>query len=121
MGFLQAQETVQIPLEENQWEFPARTKHEFKKVDGKKALWVNGIAFVRDLEFTDGSLEVKILATDKRSFGGLIFRKDGGFYEEVYLRLHTSKQVDALQYTPKFKRESNWQLAPRQQAQKRYL
>ena len=37
--------------------------------------------------------------------------------EEVYLRMHKSNQVDAIQYTPIFNDESNWQLFKEYQAQ----
>ncbi|PCE66716.1 family 16 glycoside hydrolase [Sediminicola luteus] len=110
-----------IALEAANWEFLPQAKHEFKTVEGKKALWLNGTAFVKDSDFGDGVLTVDILATDKRSFAGIVFHQQDGFFEEVYLRLHKSKQVDALQYTPKYHHESNWQLYPEHQAQVAYL
>ena len=36
--------------------------------------------------------------------------------EEVYMRMHKSNQVDAVQYTPIFNNESNWQLFREKQA-----
>lgn len=41
--------------------------------------------------------------------------------EEVYMRLHKSNQVDALQYTPIFNNESNWQLYREYQAKVTFL
>jgi len=71
---------------------------------------------VNTINFSNGILEVDIYAKTERSFAGIIFRKEAGTMEEVYMRLHKSKQPDAIQYTPTYKHELAWQLYKEYQA-----
>jgi hypothetical protein len=71
----------------------------------------NGGALRRDLAFRDGTLEFDLAVTGQRSFVYLRFRlasEDEG--EELYFRPHKSSLPDAIQYTPMWHGESNWQL-----------
>lgn len=76
---------------------------------GREAL--TGSAMVRDVEFTNGIIEVDIACRPGRVFPGIVFRqRNQANYEEFYIRPHKSGQPDALQYTPVFNGLSAWQL-----------
>jgi len=89
----------------------------FEKFDNRKTLVLkNGRATVKNRNFTNGSIEVDVYGNSIRSFAGISFREQDNNLEEVYMRLHKSNQVDAVQYTPMFNNESNWQLYREYQA-----
>ncbi len=89
----------------------------FEKFENRKTLVLkNGRATVKNLNFTNGFIEVDVYAKSIRSFAGISFREQDDNLEEVYIRLHKSNQVDAVQYTPMFNNESNWQLYREYQA-----
>ena len=71
-----------------------------------------GAAVLKDFEMRDGVLDVDVATTAKRGFFGFDVRidKDGGNYEEIYLRPHRSGLPDAIQYTPVLNTGRNWQL-----------
>ena len=97
------------------WEVPDGAV--FEAFDNRKTLLLkSGRAEVKDLVFTNGKIEVDVYAKSARSFAGITFRKQGGDMEESYMRLHKTTQVDAVQYTPIFNDESNWQLYSAYQA-----
>lgn len=88
----------------------------FEKFQGKETLVLNGRVIVKNQNFSNGIISVDVYANTARSFAGIIFRQQEGSREEVYMRLHKSTQVDALQYTPVFNGETNWQLYNKHQA-----
>ncbi len=78
---------------------------------GRKAL--AGIAYLEDLDFHNGVIEVDVaVAADKRSYPGIIFRMQSeSDYERFYIRPHRAPLYpDALQYTPVFSGVACWQL-----------
>jgi len=77
---------------------------------GRKAL--AGSALLKDVDFTDGVIEVDMAMDGRRCFPGIIFRAESEADTEVfYLRPHRSKNYShALQYTPRFSGVSGWQL-----------
>ena len=77
---------------------------------GRRAL--AGSAEMRDVDFTDGIIEVDIAMDGRRCFPGILFRAESEADTEiVYLRPHRSKNYShALQYTPRFKGVTGWQL-----------
>ncbi len=77
---------------------------------GREAL--AGSANLKDVEFTDGTIEVDIAMDGRRCFPGIIFRAESdGDTEIFYLRPHRSKNYShALQYTPRFNGVTGWQL-----------
>lgn len=90
----------------------------FERFDDRETLVLNGgRIMVKNQKFTNGTIEVDVYANSSRSFAGITFRKQGDNIEEVYMRMHKSNQVDAVQYTPIFNNESNWQLYREYQAQ----
>jgi len=101
------EETVSFDSE--RWQLgPASRIEEFL---GRKALTLTGTAFLKDVEFENGVVEVDLAFKEGRFFPTIIFRRqDEANFEEFYVRPHKSEQPDALQYTPSFNGLSAWQL-----------
>jgi len=115
--FIYAQnDTVTIPMETSAWNIPSKTTANFETFDGRKTVVLNGKITVNNSNFSNGILEVDVYAKTERSFAGILFRKEAGTMEEVYMRLHKSEQADAVQYTPTYKHELAWQLYKEYQA-----
>jgi 3-keto-disaccharide hydrolase len=79
---------------------------------GRKSLFLSGggLAYLKDAEFADGTIEVDI-ASMPTAFPGITFRfssKDA--HELVYLRPHHSGHDDATQYVPAFQGSHPWQI-----------
>jgi hypothetical protein len=79
---------------------------------GRKSLYLtSGYAFLKDVEFENGVIEVDIAAQNLASFVGIVFRFESeDDYEVVYFRPHKSGLEDAVQYTPSFNGSTAWQL-----------
>ncbi|UCG27517.1 MAG: SMP-30/gluconolactonase/LRE family protein [Bacteroidales bacterium] len=73
---------------------------------------LKGTAFLKDVEFENGIIEVDIAITGGRSYPGIIFRNRGqGNFEHFYIRPHRAGLYpDALQYAPSFNGIGSWQL-----------
>lgn len=109
------QSTIKVPMKDTHWVLPENAS--FEKFDNRNTILLKGKrATVKNLEFTNGTIEVDVYANTARSFAGITFRKQNENIEEVYMRMHKSSQVDAVQYTPIFNNESNWQLYREYQA-----
>lgn len=106
----------EIPFIPTQWEFSQNTKYQFKNVEGRRSLELDGRATFKDFSFSKGSIQVDVLAKEARSFAGIFFRHQNGNGDEIYMRMHKNNKLDALQYTPIFNGESNWQLYEEYQA-----
>jgi hypothetical protein len=80
--------------------------------DGRQTLRLgSGRAILDGADFGDGTLELDVQVSGLRSFVSVELRMESPTeYEELYLRPHKSTLPDALQYTPEFHGESNWQL-----------
>ncbi|UII75156.1 DUF1080 domain-containing protein [Flagellimonas sp. HMM57] len=108
--------TTKIDMVASNWDIPKEAS--FERFDNRESLILNGgRATVKNKTFTNGTIEVDVYANSIRSFAGITFRKQDDTMEEVYMRMHKSNQVDAVQYTPIFNNESNWQLYREYQAQ----
>jgi len=96
-----------VDFDSDRWSMPNARVFEHL---GRKALM--GTAYLEDLEFEDGVIEVDIAVTGRRSYPGIRFRiQDPGNYEECYIRPHRAGLYpDAVQYTPVFNGISCWQL-----------
>ena len=106
---------LKIDMIPSKWEVPNDAL--FEKFDNRETLVLqSGRATVKNLSFTNGTIEVDVYANPIRSFAGINFREHNHHLEEVYMRMHKSNQVDAVQYTPIFNNESNWQLYREHQA-----
>ncbi len=114
---LHAQTIQNIPLQEEHWTVEKGGQMVFEFFDGRPTMVLNGKAYANNIAFSNGELEMEVYANTKRSFAGFLFRKQAQNFEEIYLRMHKSHQVDAVQYTPTYHGESNWQLYPEHQAQ----
>lgn len=101
--------TTEIDMIASNWDLPSEAV--FERFDNRETLLLKkGRATIKNQKFSNGTLEVDVYANSIRSFAGITFRKQKESMEEVYMRLHKSNQVDAIQYTPIFNNESNWQL-----------
>ncbi len=108
--------SVKIDMLDTNWIVPEGAV--FEKFDNRETLLLKkDRATVKNVQFTNGTIEVDVYANTSRSFAGITFRKQNDNMEEVYMRMHKSSQVDAVQYTPIFNNESNWQLFKEYQAQ----
>lgn len=101
-----------LPMDADTWDVSDTSAGQFGDVAGRDALCIQGgAALVKGMETRDGVISVDILNTGVPHFGYLVFRAlDGENSEEVYLRMHKSRQLDALQYNPHINDEPNWQL-----------
>lgn len=104
-----------IPMSSSNWEIHKGTST-FETFDNRETLLLNGKAFVKNKQFSNGTIEVDVFANNNRSFAGIIFRKQQNTMEEVYMRLHKSNQADAIQYSPTYNEELTWQLYKEYQA-----
>lgn len=111
-----AQTKETIPMQSNYWSITDGGSISFETFDGRETMVLDGKAVVKDMDFSNGTLEVDVYANTIRSFAGFVFRKQAGTMEEVYMRMHKSRQPDAVQYTPTYNGESNWQLYREYQA-----
>lgn len=83
-----------------------------EQFDGRSTFSVqNGFAFRRDVKFMDGTIDIDIMSTERRSFVYVMFRmQSDSAYEDFYLRPHKSNAPDAMQYAPVYQGASAWQL-----------
>lgn len=108
--------TQKVDMVSDSWS--TSEKATFERFDNRETLVLTGGRIeAKNQRFTNGIIEVDVYANSIRSFAGITFRKQGDNMEEVYMRMHKSSQVDAVQYTPIFNNESNWQLYKEHQAQ----
>jgi sugar lactone lactonase YvrE len=80
-----------------------------KHLDRKSLM---GTAYLKDVEFENGIIEVDIAVTGARSYPGINFRiQSPENYEHFYIRPHRAGLYpDALQYTPYINGMTCWQL-----------
>lgn len=99
----------ELPLGEG-WEL--RGDAAVKQEDGREALAVGrGWAFRRDVQLEDGTIEMDVKVTRRRSFVYVAFRMEtDDEHEELYLRPHKSGLPDSVQYAPVRQGRSAWQL-----------
>ncbi|KPJ51641.1 hypothetical protein AMJ39_09540 [candidate division TA06 bacterium DG_24] len=90
-------------------DIPAGTARIVEK-DGRKALELEGLVLVPDLELEDVGIEVEVFAPAP-CYPGIVFRfADLGAFELAYAVPAVSGQSDAIQYDPVFNRSNTWQL-----------
>lgn len=78
---------------------------------GKQALQLRtGTALRPDVRLRDGTIDLHMAASGRRSFAFVHFRmQSSAEHEEIYFRPHKSELPDAIQYAPVWKGESYWQ------------
>ncbi len=105
------EETTSVPFTSGQWQVKD-PKARFEDHLGRKSLYLtSGFAFLKDVAFENGVIEVDIAAPNLRSFIGIVFRfENEADHEILYFRPHKSGLEDAVQYTPSFNGAAPWQL-----------
>jgi hypothetical protein len=100
-----------LPLSDARWQL-AGDSTRIERVGGREALRMfTGSATRRDILLQDGTIDVDVMTTRRRSFVYVRFRmEDENNHEEFYLRPHKSELPDAVQYAPVFRGQSAWQL-----------
>lgn len=103
---LSAQDEV-IDFESELW---VKVDAEIVKHMGRKSLM--GVAYLKEVQFENGIIEVDIAVNGMRSYPGINFRIQSlENYERFYIRPHRSPLYpDALQYMPVVNGVSCWQL-----------
>jgi len=108
-NYIISQSKHSIELSQESWDTTKAKIAKYEVYNGKETLLLDGNAKVKNIVFDNGTIEVDVLASSSRSFAGITFRQQNKSKEEVYIRNHKSNQADALQYTPNFNAENNWQ------------
>ncbi|EAR00063.1 family 16 glycoside hydrolase [Maribacter sp. HTCC2170] len=109
-------QSTKLALNEELWLATETTKVSFETFDGREAVMLEGDLGLKNSNYIEGVMTMDVYCTSKRSFAGMFFHKSDGNKDEIYLRQHKSNQVDAIQYTPVFNNEGNWQLYHKFQA-----
>jgi hypothetical protein len=100
-----------IPFDSPRWEIPPNAARVEDYLGQKSLSLKGGVAYLKDVDFTDGIIEFDVAFRSGRGFFGGVFRMlDKDNYEEFYLRSHQSGNPDAIQYTPVYNGMAAWQL-----------
>lgn len=101
----------QVSFSDPQWKFDGDSTR-VEAFDGRQTLRMHtGSAERPDIKFEDGTIDVDLMTSRRRSFVYVMFRMlNDGEREEFYLRPHKSGLPDAAQYAPVFQGQSAWQL-----------
>lgn len=104
-------ESAGLDFDSKQWEIKD-PKARLENHLGRNSLYLtSGLAFMKDVNFEDGLIQVDIAAPERRSFMGIAFRLENpDEYETVYFRPHKSGLEDAVQYAPSLNGSTCWQL-----------
>jgi sugar lactone lactonase YvrE len=96
-----------VGFESDRWTKPNARVFDYL---GRTALM--GTAYLGDVEFENGLIEVDVAVTGRTSYPGIRFRMQSDRdYEECYIRPHRAgRYPDAVQYAPVFNGISCWQL-----------
>jgi hypothetical protein len=99
-----------LPFSAPGWEL--RGDAAVERFEGRDTLRVdNGWALRPGLALQDGTVDLDVRVSRRRSFVYVVFRMDGEREsEEMYLRPHKSSLPDAVQYAPVYQGQSAWQL-----------
>ena len=101
----------QLSFSDPQWKFGGDSTR-VETFEGRQTLRMEtGSAQRPDIRFEDGTIDLDVMTSRRRSFVYVIFRaQNEGEREEFYLRPHKSGLPDAAQYAPVFQGQSAWQL-----------
>ncbi|UCH84083.1 MAG: SMP-30/gluconolactonase/LRE family protein [Candidatus Latescibacterota bacterium] len=96
-----------VPFDSDQWVKP---RAQVVDHEGRQSLM--GFAYLKDVEFDNGIIEVDIFTDGRRSYPGVVFRvQNQRNYERMYIRPHRAGLYpDAVQYTPVINGIAGWQL-----------
>jgi hypothetical protein len=100
-----------VPFSSPRWDTDHRDAEIVSHL-GRESLHLKaGLTWLRDVDFTDGTLEFDVSLTGERGFLGAVWRlQDKENFEQFYIRPHQSGNPDANQYTPVFNGLAGWQL-----------
>ena len=100
-----------LPFTDGKWELRGDSTV-LSTVDGRAAVRMyTGGATRRDVRLEDGTIDMDVFMSSRRSFVYVGFRmQDDQNGEEFYIRPHKSGLPDAVQYAPIFQGQSAWQL-----------
>jgi hypothetical protein len=102
---------VSVAFDSPQWQVYDTNARKEEYLGRKSLKLSSGFAFLKDVVFEDGVIEVDMATTSLTSFVGVLFRGESADdYEIVYFRPFKSGQPDAVQYTPSFNGSAGWQL-----------
>ncbi|WP_018998023.1 hypothetical protein [Hirschia maritima] len=117
LAIANADDFTSVPASPEYWELHAGQEWETTTIAGREAFTLSRPAIVKDLELSRGTIEVDIIRSSPRHFAGVLFHANESvepynlpFNESVYVRMHKANSPDAMQYTPHFNGESNWQM-----------
>ncbi|HEX9894769.1 MAG TPA: hypothetical protein VGA78_12645 [Gemmatimonadales bacterium] len=99
-----------VPLD-SAWELSGEATR-IENYRGTRAIRIRtGQAVRRDVSLGDGTIEFDVAMALQRSFVYLRFRMvSESEHEEIYFRPHKTSLPDAVQYSPVWNGDSNWQL-----------
>jgi len=101
-----SQEMINVDFNSSSWEKSGAITKEYL---GRES--IAGFAYLKDVFFQNGIIEVDVAVTGERSYPGIVFRVGNTNYERIYLRPHrVGLYPDALQYTPVVNGIAGWQL-----------
>jgi sugar lactone lactonase YvrE len=102
-----SKEMIHVDIDSAQWLHVNSQKSNYM---GRKCMM--GTAYLKDIAFENGIIEVDVAVSGQRSFPGVIFRVQSLLnFESFYIRPHRPVIFDdVLQYTPVINRQSAWQL-----------
>ena len=112
LAALASSQTPAVPLPlDSGWALSGQGSH-IGDQNGIRAIRLRtGVATRRDVSLRDGTLDFDVSLSPLRAFVYVRFRMASDQeYEEIYLRTHKTTLPDALQYSPVWNGESNWQL-----------
>lgn len=115
-----AQQTVNIPMEANAWDFPTGAA-EFMQYDSRTIMKINGgeSVVLNDFDFEDGTIEFDI-QFGNAGFASFYFRRENASESEIfYFRTGGAENPDAgntVQYAPIIKSINLWDLLYRYQS-----
>jgi hypothetical protein len=100
-----------LPFSDHRWELHGDSTRVDTLAGRESVRMETGVAVRRDVRLQDGTIDLDVMVTRRRSFVFVGFRMQGDEeYEEFYLRPHKSTLPDAVQYAPVFRGQSAWQL-----------
>ncbi|MDO3627912.1 hypothetical protein [Mucilaginibacter sp. BT774] len=108
------------PIETAQWVLPNSNgvSSSMQTYKGSKALIIKksfnnykfgAIAYPKDLNFTDGEIELDMASSNGQEYLGLAFHiQDAHHYQTLYFRPASTGTINAIQYMPEKKEDFNW-------------
>jgi hypothetical protein len=109
--FLAAGAQERLPFSDGRWDLRGDSTA-IDTVGGRESVrMMTGYAYRRDVKLVDGTIDLDVMMSHRRSFVFVSFRmQSDDEYEDFYLRPHKSGLPDAVQYAPVWQGQGSWQL-----------